>query len=78
MRLIKNYFKYFPAKPIANEGKITNTQIKRSLISNSSQAVSAVSGPDEVNTMSRPIIPKAIDAHMKTFVAIFCIRLVKF
>ncbi len=45
----------------AKEGSITKTHVNRSLISASSQAVSAVSGPEDVKTISRPIIPKAIE-----------------
>lgn len=45
----------------ANDGKIMKTVAKRSLISVSSSCVSAVSGPDDVKTIQKPIIPKAID-----------------
>ena len=45
----------------AKEGSMKKTLVKRSLTRVSSQAVSAVSGPEDVKTISRPIIPKAIE-----------------
>jgi hypothetical protein len=64
-----------PARLRAKEGSIINTQVKRSLIRVSSHTVSAVSGPEEVKTIRRPIMPKAIDAPIKILVAVFCIIL---
>lgn len=66
-------FRYFPARLMANDGKIINTVVKSNLIKISVNFVSGVSGPEAVKTIHRPIIPKAIDEIIKIRVAIFCI-----
>ena len=45
----------------ANEGRITKTVANRSLINISVCGVSGVSGPEAVNTIQIPMIPKTID-----------------
>lgn len=65
-------FRYLLARLSAKEGRIMKTHVKRSLISVSSHTVSAVSGPEDVKTISNPTIPKAIEVIMKILVAIFC------
>jgi hypothetical protein len=64
-----------PAILKAKDGSMKNTQVNKSLINVSSHTVSAVSGPEPVKTISKPIIPKAIEANMKILVAIFCINI---
>jgi hypothetical protein len=45
----------------ANEGRIIKTVANKRRINVSSSFVSGVSGPEDVNTIHIPIIPKAID-----------------
>lgn len=45
----------------ANDGNIIKTVVNSSLINVSVSLESGVSGPEAVNTMQMPIIPKAID-----------------
>ena len=56
----------------ANDGKIINTVANSNRISVSDKVLSGVFGPPAVKTISRPIIPKAIEAQINTRVAIFC------
>jgi hypothetical protein len=65
-------FKYLPATLSANEGRIINTFIKRSLINISLKLESGLSGPEAVKTTNIPIIPKVTEAYINTRVAIFC------
>src|SRR5687767_4766262 len=60
----------------ANEGKIMNTFIKRSLISISLALVSGLSGPEAVRTSSIPRMPNVIEAQINIRVAILCMILV--
>ena len=54
------------------------TQVNKSLASILSHGVSIWSGPELVKTISRPMIPKAIEVYMKIWVEIFCIDLLNF
>lgn len=65
-------FKYLPAMLMAKEGSMIKTVVCKSLASTSLSAVCSPSSPP-VRTSTIPIIPKAIDAPINIFVAIFCI-----
>lgn len=68
-------FKYLPAMLKANDGNMINTCINNNLIKNSLKAESGSFGPDALNIVRIPVIPKPTDAMMKIFVAIRCIPL---
>jgi hypothetical protein len=71
----KNYFcKYFPATERANDGRIINTQVNKSLNrSGFGPTSSGTFGPKfPLRTIVRPTNPKQIEEIIKTFVAIFC------
>lgn len=74
LRLAGNYLliRYLPARLSANEGNITNTATCISLPSISLKTVCSPSIPP-VTAIVIPITPKAIDAPINVFVAIFCI-----
>jgi len=56
----------------AKEDSITNTFIKRSLISVSLTVESGLSGPEAVNTSNIPKMPNVTEAYINIRVAIFC------
>ena len=58
----------------ANDGKMINTQMNSRRIKNSTNGVSGVSGPPDINTSVMPISPKATEAMTNILVAIFCIQ----
>lgn len=76
MRVYYFDFKYLPAMLNANDGKMMKTCINNSLIKNSLKAESGSFGPDALNIIRIPVIPKPTDAMMKIFVAILCMNIV--
>lgn len=68
--------KYLLAMLRANDGRITKTVIIKSFISNlfNGEPCASIPSAGDVKIDKIPITPKAIDAPMNIFVAIFCIN----